>query len=349
MHDNFYHWHARAELKPETGILAPRWEAASKFAEKLVPSDIPPLIRLISFSNSDPEFTKRFSTALVKAEPTFPPTNNTELLRVMAAAGLVARLAKPSRVGDALALGLQAAAFPEGRAQPVSEDVLNSALRYLAEEAERVRPEIDPGALEKAEKQTATDFAALKVAAQTNSPAELGKATEAFGRGMMAALKESHTRMGEVIDRLAEETQILWWLVGRRSSQMNKLRSAVPARRYAFVAAIEVADRVGMLPPPASFESVLGEALSQCNGDPSEELLLSDLVTEADLASSSPTGTAEIAPLSSLIAEFRTNAQIDTQSLKKLGLTNKTKATPGQVSQQYFRELIFLRALEEAH
>ena len=60
MHPNFFHWHARAELKPDVTILEPRWNAAAKFAEKLSVADICSLLRLVLFSGAEPEFAKRF-------------------------------------------------------------------------------------------------------------------------------------------------------------------------------------------------------------------------------------------------------------------------------------------------
>jgi hypothetical protein len=124
MHPHFYHWHARAELKPESGMLESRWEAAAQFAGLLSVADIYSLLRLVVFQGAEPEFSTRFTNALVKAEPTFPLDRNTELLRVMAAATVYSRLEKPSEIANAMALGLHAASFPLGRVEPVCQDVM---------------------------------------------------------------------------------------------------------------------------------------------------------------------------------------------------------------------------------
>jgi len=110
MHPNFYHWHARVQLKPEVSILEPRWNAAAKATHEPSASDICSLLMLVLFPGAEPDFAKRFSEALVKLEPTFPPDHNAELLRVMATAGVYSQLEAFSNVADALALGLHAAA-----------------------------------------------------------------------------------------------------------------------------------------------------------------------------------------------------------------------------------------------
>ena len=351
MHPNFFHWHAHAELKPDLTILEPRWNAAAKFAEKLSAADICSLLRLVLFSGAEPEFAKRFSEGLVKLEPTFPPERNAELLRVMAAAAVHSQMDEPSNVADAIALGLQAAAFPQGRIEPVCQNVMTRAAEYLVVESERVRPAIYAGTLENAEKQTETHLATLKKAVEGNTLPEIGNATEALGRGVLAAMKESHQQLGEVIGRLTEESQFLWWLVGRRSSALNRLRELLTAKIYALPAAAEAAERVALLPPAASVESLLDEALAQCAEGGLASMPLADLIAAADAdwmqRVASTVAVPELTPLAALLAKWRTDGKLDASFFKQLRISPKLKAAPSEAARQYFRELIFLRAVEE--
>lgn len=350
MHPNFYHWHAKAALKPDVLILEPRWNAAANFAKKLSADDILSLLRLVLFPGAEPEFAKRFSEALVKNEPTFPPDKNAELLRVMAAAGVHSQLEKPSHIADALALGLQAAAYPEGRIEPICEDVMTRCAEYLDRESERVRPEIDAEVLEKAKVQTEAHFAALIKAVETNTPSEVGKATEALGRGLIGAIKESHQQLGEVIGRLTEESQFMWWLIGRRSPSLNRRREQLSGKEYAFLAAAEAAKRVKLLPPAASVASLLDEVLSQCKAG-SASASLPELIASTDdawvrtVVSILP--APELTPLAALLAEKKEKGKCSTIALKTFRILAKTKVTPVEASRQYFNELMFLRAMKE--
>src|SRR5258708_30719157 len=174
MHPNFYHWHARAELKPDAAVLEPRWTAAAKFAERLNKGDILSLLLLALFSPVDDKFASRLTEGVVKGEPTFPIVNNHELLRVMASAAIYRRLEQPSAAADAISLGVLAADFPSGRIDPVSDDITNRIFEYLGDESERVRPEIDTGTLDRVKKKADEQYAALKAAVSTNNPAEIG-------------------------------------------------------------------------------------------------------------------------------------------------------------------------------
>ena len=234
MHRNFYHWHSRAEFKPDVSILESRWNAAEKFAQELSATDVCSLLRIALFPIGESEFARCFSAELVKAEPTFPPDKNAELLRVMATAAIHSQLEEASNVADALSLGLQAADFPQDRIEPICPDIMISSGKYLVEESERIRPQIDSRNLGQASEDTKNYLSSLEKAFEGNNPQEMGKATEQLGRSLLGAIKKSHEELGGIIDRLAEESQFLWWLVGRRSPSLNAQREKLSPAEYAF-------------------------------------------------------------------------------------------------------------------
>jgi len=351
MHPNFYHWHARVELKPDPAILEPRWNAAEQFAKKLSADSIRWLLNLALFPITNFEFAKHFTEALVKVEPTFPVTRNSEVLRVMAAAASYSQLEKPSNVADALALGLQAAMFPLRQIEPVCDDLVTRANEYIHSESERIRPEIDAGLIEKAEKQSDGARAALKAAVDTGNVQEIGKAVDAFGLGVFAAMKESHQQLGRVINRLTEESQFLWWIVGRRSSALNRPREKLTVETYSLTAAAEASERVALLPPAASVESLLEEALSQCGKGGRASVSFADLLqaTDSVWAKGAPASLVapELTPITSLLAGWQHDKKPDEDTLKKLSIPAKAKVSPVESAKQYYHELVFVRAMQE--
>lgn len=331
MHPNFYHWHNRVELKPETTVLQARWDAAAKFSEQLSGDDACSLLGLALFGTATLEFAKRFSEALVKLEPTFLPEGNAELLRVMATAALYSQMETESVEGDAVALGLLAAAFQPERIQAVCKELTQRGREYLAAESERVRPR----------PQVEGEYRALKKAVDAADWSANPAATTLLGKAVL--------ELGETMGRISEENQFLWWLLGRRSSLLNTRREQITPREYALIAAAEAAERVALLPPPASVESLISEVLAHCAKASNSAVPLGDFIdaTSIDFVKT-PVVAADphgLCPLTDLLGVRRAGGKVDGASLEKLSIPVKLKVSPTEAANQYFRELMFMRAL----
>jgi len=55
----------------------------------------------------------------------------------------------------------------------------------------------------------------------------------------------------------------------------------------------------------------------------------------------------ELTPIASLLGVIATETKIDAKFWKQLRVTPKMKVSPAAAATQYFRELMFLRALNE--
>lgn len=331
MHPNFYHWHNRVELKPETAILKARWDAAVHFSEELTGDVACSLIHLALFGTATSEFAKRFSEVLVVEEPTFPPEGNLELLRVMAAAALYNQIESESVEADAVALGLQATAFLPDRIQPVCKELMLCATEYLAKESERMRPI--------PERNVASDFQLLQAAINEDDWGDNTEAHTLIGKAVL--------QLGETMKCIAEESQYMWWLLSRRSSLLNSRREKLVLKEYALAAAHEAAERVALLPPPASVESLIDEVLTHCSKPSNSAIALIDLVDAASLDHLSPpvSGTHYLCPISTLLEIRRSGGSVNDAALQKVLIPAKLKMPPNEVSIQLFRELMFFRAL----
>lgn len=333
MHPHFFHWHNRAELKTETPLLQPRWDAAAKFAGELSADRACALLRLALFGTATTEFAKEFSEQMVRQEPTFPPDGNAELLRVMATAALYSQMETESFEADAVALGLLAASFQPDRIQPVCKELMQRATEHLATESERLRTTPKVGG----------EYRALETAFASNDWTANPDAMKLLGSAVL--------ELGVTMGRIAEENQYLWWLLGRRSSLLNRQRETLAAKEYALAAAAEAAERVALLPPPASVESLIGEVLTQCSKGATSAVSLVELIKAANLGLIPTTAVAKIAsdlcPLASLVETRIAGNTVDGASLEKLSIPVKLKVSPTDAANQYFRELMFLKALTQ--
>jgi hypothetical protein len=94
-------------------------------------------------------------------------------------------------------------------------------------------------------------MAALPVAAQSARTA-LGQVSKATAQAIRAA--------NTFISIQDEELQMLWWLFGERSYDLDCAFSAIPAEAQALVLAKELADKTEFLPGPISAKALLSRA-----------------------------------------------------------------------------------------
>lgn len=347
MHQNFYHWHTNAELTPDTSILEPRWNAAAKVVAKSPVGDLVELLRLALFPPKRSDFSERFTSALVKAEPTFPAVQNENLLRVMAAASLSSKLENYSTDANVIALGVRCSNFPEGRVTPISNDLLLQSDLYLSHAAEYYRPQIAMDTLLSTEKKLEANVVAMKEAVAAGEPPKVAAAVESFGRLVIASVKESHAHIARVATRLSEENQAAWWLLSARSSLLNKPRSSLGKLEYALVAAVELSKRVNA-PPPASAEHLLEAVLSQCSNTGESEVGIADIPAGISpeilgLIASEPKAR-ELMPITFALWEQKSRGKVSAAILKEIGVVTKKKFDSPVVAKQFFRELMFSKA-----
>ena len=333
MHPNFYHWHNRAELKPEVTRLQARWDAAAKFAEGLSGDNACSLLRSALFGTAAPEFAKRFSEALVLLEPTFLPDKNAELLRVMATAALYSQMGTRSEEATAVALGVLAARFQPDRIQPVCEELAQRATEYSMNEADQMRP--TPSVKGK--------YKALEKAVDAAEWSANPEATKLLGNAVL--------ELGETMGRIAEENQFSWWLLSRRSSLLDMRREKLSSKEYALVAGAEAAERIALIPPPACVESLIDEVLTHCAKPSNSAVPLEEFIGAVNLDSLKAAATgAEVqglCPLTGVLEVRRAGGKVDGATLEKFNIPAKLKVSPTEVARQYFRELLFLRALAQ--
>lgn len=345
MHSHFYHWHNRVAVKPEVSALEARWEAAVEATDSSSAASMVSLLKLVTSEAADATFQASYSEALVEADPTFPPKDNRELLRVMAAAAVFCQLQTSSTRSDIAALGIQSASFLGSRNTIVSGDIADAAMKYLSDESERMRGKTGLPAFE--EKPVNDHLTAMKKQADAQVVPEVGKAVDSAIKLLSEGLSALTTRANEVINQLAEETEFLWWVVGRRSTALDRPREKLTDIDYAIVSAREMEELCKMLPPPLSAEHLLEEALRQCGTTTDGQVALTELLAKAvDGFESNSSIGPELTPIHFLLSiQVATAGKLTKEGLSAVGLGSKPKMAPLAFAKQAFRELVFLKSL----
>lgn len=313
MHPHLIDWFRNVNIDSDPTLVERRWQTAEEYSKALSRSSIPRLLRLFLFQKPDATENKWFTDGLLALDKEFPVANNAEQLRLMAGVVMVTTFDDGSADGCAFALGLRAAVFPKRSTLPAQPEILVEAETYLETEAERQRP------------------------------------------GHFDDAPES--RLAEQIRRLAEETGLLWWVISEYSTSLRRRTPGLTAPAYALIAAAEAADRTQILPPPPSADALLARVLKPCKSGPKKTLTLVDFWAAADAAwragllrSVNFSDCSDFVPVTTGIAKCEefgeaTNAA---QVVPRLcpGVSIEHPLTPAEAAQQFYVELMFLKALD---
>ena len=357
MHPHLIDWLRNTDIHSDETTPEKRWKAAKAYGEGLTRVTATRLLRLFLFGKPDDAQAKLFTGDLLTLDKDFPVTGNTELLRLMAGVVMVSTFAEPSMQGDAFALGLRAALFPGRLTQPAQQEIILEAESYLLKEALRLRP-TDFGVAPASTEDLETGHAAVLKAQQSGDPAKLVEAQNGYQQLAAEVMQECDEALAEQVRRLAEETAFLWWVLGEHSTSLKRPTTELSAEEYALVAGSEAAERTHILPPPPSARALLERVLKPCKPAAKKGLKLVDFLGAADadwrtkqLQRVVFTDCTDLVPLLAGLA--KTEEFEDPHSAAKVvpkvcpGVDIRHPLTPGEVAEQFYVEIVFLRALAE--
>lgn len=246
MHKNFGEWYRTVSIEPTADLLQKRWAGVNGWV-LIIRSDDSALLETVRIFQGFPEKTsrERFLAALSKPDPAFPQRNNELEQRVLAGASLLeCVLAKQGGLRAAIIAGT---ALEASRLR-VSEEALPeltgevlSGLHAIAKR-ERKRNAVDPVVLSPdAEKLLTTTLPNVMNAADHNVlKSHVGSMLQTLHQALQRS-ERALKSVGRDLRCADEETNILWWLLGGSSRDLNKpwnaLKDAAP-----LVAAYELAD-----------------------------------------------------------------------------------------------------------
>lgn len=295
MHPMFADWYRLADLKPDAEALEKRWQAIAALQENAPTEEWLDCVRLfVGRPQGEVTHAAKFAQRFKEADPLFPLLKNELELQVLAGAALMQLLEKPSHAADAAALAMVCVdCRGEGSQGPIPEAVA-TARKYLAEEAIRMREteQSQPAPLVpiKFQGQPFKEIADLTVQSiQGNWPYADARFTQVatWNNELLAGVKAMHTAVGKMVETvnaalkqvaqpttskeveaLREETNILWWLFGERSRDLDIPIKEVKFPAICLIAAKEMADLTAILPGPVAARAVLGKALGTAGKAP---------------------------------------------------------------------------------
>ncbi len=356
MHKHAIDWYTQVHLVSDATRVQKRWSTAEIVAKTLSRARVIDLLRLFLFKPLSVEFSQQFTNELIDLDPEFPVSNNGQELRLMAGLIMMTSFGDATYYADAFALGLRAASFPEGRVEPIQPEILVEAEEYLSNEADRLRPnefkEVSGATVVKGLAARGESLSAAETAADA---ANTAAARTAYRDSIRDSISSSYQKLAHRILQLAEESALLWWVLGEHSDALRRPANELKSEAYALVAAAEAIQRTMITPPPPSIGPLLARALRPCKVG-NKKLVLPDYFEAVDpvwrAAQAKSMNAMDCRDLSPLCAMLEKTQELGSaaNALTALlilcpGIKAELQLTPVQVAQQFYDEMAFLRSL----
>jgi len=359
MHPHLIDWYRTILINPDPKLVEQRSDAAQKYADKMSAEAVPKLLRMFLFAKTEAAAAKEFTDELLNVDKEFPVANNTGEIRLMSGVVMLTTFSSGSRIANAFALGLRAAAFPSTRIKPAQSGILLEAETYLRNEADEQRPDDFDAEPQIVEDILGKKLKAMREAEKSNDAAQIQTAQTDYTKAVAKAIKESHRALARRVRRLAEESALLWWLLGEYSACLKLPVSSVSAADYALAAAAEAADRTHILPPPPSIGALLARSLKPCKDRGRKKLNIAQYVAGKNgdwraeyLKKLEFANCVDLVPLTTVISKCQEFG--DAEGAMKVipnicpGVNSKLELLPTEAAQQFYAELMFLKALVAA-
>ncbi len=263
IHPEFPRWYAEIDVTGDEARRSSR-AAAVAAASSAVDSDLIECLARIAFKSRtqpNPASRQSFLEALQGADATFPSTGNDRELQIMAASTLADLMHNGGEFGAETALVVATSSFAGLRKTDLPMNLDAMARQSLVTIANQLRKR--PNATSLTSSVKVDSEAAIASLKAEHSHQTVLKAVEAV-KANLTALVNLQAKNGKAIERFLrvqdEELQMLWWLVGERSTYLDCAFGEVPADAQPLVLANELADMTQMLPGPASVIALLSKA-----------------------------------------------------------------------------------------
>lgn len=269
MHPDFSRWYSVVELDGNPERRRARWEGISMLMERADFALVEALIRLAFKTRQLPATpsVQLMRDIFREADETFEMQGNDREMQLLAGACLAAIMADNTEIAPRTALAVTTTCLSGARRAELPMDlsvIAENALLRLAD-ANRQRPDL---VAYKEGKISKFDFekAAAKAREMPNGEG-FAQALTLAAESMRAALSYSASRQASAVQAIDnfiqiqdEELQMLWWLVGQRSSDYDCPFDAVPTDAQPLVLGSELADATKVLPGPPSVKALLSRA-----------------------------------------------------------------------------------------
>lgn len=269
MHPDFAGWHNEIGIGDETALRELRWAGVCAVVVVAKSQLIEALIRLAfkSQQTASAAQVQIIRDAFKTVDASFNMEGNDRELQVMAGASLAVLMAEGGVYGAEAALGISTASLNGARKTDLPMDLsilAESAIDQISE-IRRKRPDLTKYTSNSAPKiNFNTAVAKITEVQDFTGIAEGLKLAAGEVQNAFSIIARQQENTMDAIDTFVrvqdEELQMLSWLIGQRSDDLDCVFNEVTAESQGLVFAKELAGHTETLPGPASVKGVLSRA-----------------------------------------------------------------------------------------
>jgi hypothetical protein len=286
IHPDFPRWYREVDLEENRDRIQRRWNGVSALIPTINKHSVESLLRVVFHSKAQPnaENLASIRKAFKDADDLFDMGGNDRELEILCGSVLAVLLDSDNALAAWSALATTTSFLDGHRALNLPQDLVSAAENAITRAAEknRTRPVLNNIQIDVPK----LNFAKAKEKFQPGiDPTNLSGAFDVAAETVTGGLIAIVSKVNEAIKKTAgfisiqdEELEMLWWVLGERSSRLNTSFRAVPKHSKPLVFGGELAEATVSLPGPLSILGLLVRAGLKDD----DKISLKDAVNKAD-------------------------------------------------------------------
>jgi len=358
MHKEFGEWYRLVSIEPNGEMLTKRWAGVKEWVSTLQGDDDAVLETVRIVRGLSPKSSQEpFLAAFRKHDAAFPQRNDAEL-RVLAGASLVRCVHLADNDNDGVRAAILAGTALAASSLRVSDSEISEVTKQVLDGLQRVarkqreRGELDTDAIRRGGDAAAE---AMKQVASAGDWGELRGHVSTVFQSLLDAVRRSESALRAAehsIQCADEETNILWWLEGGSSRDLDKPWSAVSKDAIPLIAASELADLTVVAMSPQDAAAILDRVVTKAKCKETSIQAYVNAVPDDWLkahTSQMVDRALDLAPLSlALFQRARSNSSSWQEYFEGTsGLKPSEVLTPERIACQAYIEAVLLRTLAD--
>lgn len=293
MHTNFADWYREADLKADSDILENRYTAIKNYSENIDEAKCLNLVRLLLGHTVDEAFINEFTKYFSDVDTAFPTRDNLFELSVLSGATIVNIIEVVENYDYIIALATLTGSFLPHSDNPPVSDIIFEAQKFLNDEAESLRSNLLVTSSSKitsnkkiitALEKNRKNIADGEVEDHNELGAMFNQAISETVNQLTILAKEfqkTTKKMSTSINLLSEETNILWWIFGEYSRDLNVKMSSFEPEAVCVIAGKELTDLIDTPPGPLSVDAFLTKIMESGRSDIPDKVTLKDAINKS--------------------------------------------------------------------